>query len=1034
MSAEPCTHLHVHSHYSLLAATPPVTALAERAAADGMQRLALTDTNALYGMVAFARACRAASILPIAGMTLAVAVDENAAQPDWVVLLMRDPSGYRSLCRLSSLLQAHPEREQLLQRGVAWHDLVANHSGLICLCGGRRSHIEAALRLGRPERAGALLARYAGLFDEECLLSLELHSDGDLLVAKDAVQLAQRFGVEYAAVQPVYLMQAEEHATLGVLAAIERNCLLDSLNNSEWNGSDPAVALHWLAPEEMARRFATLPQALNAANRVAERCEPFVPDSRPVWPVLSLAPGQTADAALAERSRQGALRRFGTDEIVGQRLIHELEAIAQRGFAPFFLIVADIVAYARRQNIPVSTRGSVANSLVAYSLEITTVDPLANDLLFERFLNPARSGLPDIDLDFCSRRRDEVLDYVRRTYGNNHVALVATVSTLRLRSALRETGKALGLSNETIDRLVRLLPDSWHPDPRRRSQSDPATILSQLDDPQEQQAVQFALTLVGQPDHLSVHLGGVIITPGPLTDYTPVQWAPKGFLVTQFDHDDVEAIGLPKLDLLGIRALTVLADAVALVQRDEDRHFALDSLPLDDPLTGALLARGDTVGVFQCESTGAQRTLRQLKAHSVRDLAVANAFFKPGPATGGMADHFVRRYRGEEPVVYLHPALEPILQGTRGVLLFQEQILRVAREVAGLSWEEADHLRRGMSRFRRDEMDAMRERFVTGCRRPPPAGPALDSTQAQTLWEQVKAFAGYGFNQGHATAYAGVSYRSAYLKTHWPAAFLCARLANWGGYYNQAVYVAEARRLGIRVRPPHINHSVSHFALEASEVKGKRQSVLWMGLGQVRDLRAGTVSALLAARQQGPFADLADFMQRVPLQSKEAVHLIRCGALDGLGAGRAALLAELARYERGGVAQMGFDFLVQDAAAESAQECLAWESQILGFPVSVHPLAALSKPLPGLTISEFLLQAEHNARNAPMAVVGVRLPGWTGGAGFFLGDEHTYMVAVGPRGQRSPPAWQPVTIWACRQVDEWGGSVAAFGGRVWKKR
>jgi DNA-directed DNA polymerase III PolC len=1017
-----CPPLHVHSHYSFLQATPTVDALAARAAAEGLERLPLTDTNGLYGIVAFARACRRAGVQPIAGMLLAVAADESAAQPDWVVLLARNAGGYRSLCRLSSTLQAHPQREQLAQRGVSWADLGANRQGLICLCGGRRSLLEQALVAGHAERARHLLARYAGLFDAECRLSLELHTAGDLAAGRELQALAQRFGVEMVAVQPVYCLQTQDRPTLRMLAAIERNCLLDDLRPADWHGSEEAVDLHWLPPEEMAQRFAPWPQALVAAADLLAGCEPFALGSRPVWPALPLPPGQNAAAVLAAQAGAGAARRFGNDEVAAHRLAQELAAINQRGFAPFYLIVADIVAFARRNDIPVSTRGSVANSLVAYCLDITTVDPLANDLLFERFLNPARSGLPDIDLDFCSRRRDEVLDYVRRAYGPDRVALVATVSTLRLRSAVRETGKALGLDDAASDRLVRLLPESWHPDPRRRRRADPEEVMRQLSDPRERMAVRFAHLLVGQPDHLSVHPGGVVITPGPLTDHLPVQWAPKGFLVTQFDHEDVEAIGLPKLDLLGIRALTVLADAAALVRRHNDPHFTLDALPADDPRTADLLMQGATVGVFQCESTGAQRTLRQLRARTVRDLAVANAFFKPGPATGGMAAHFVRRYRGEERVVYLHPALEPILHSTRGVLLFQEQILRVAREVAGLSWAEADHLRRGMSRFRSDEMDAMTARFVGGCRRPPPDGPGLEAAQAQTLWEQVKAFAGYGFNQGHATAYADVSYRSAWLKAHWPAAFLCARLADWGGFYHQAVYIAEARRLGIAVRPPHVNHSSRHFDLEYEGEDAESKPVLWMGLGQVRDLRAAAIDSLLAERARGPFRGLDDLLRRTPLQQKEATHLIRCGALDGLGGSRAALLAELQRIERGGLGQLGFAFLSATDAAESAAERLAWEEQVLGLPVSVHPLAAVQQSPGGSTVTAALAGAGAPAARGPLLrVAGARLPGWTGGPGFFVSDEQNYLLVIGPTGQRPPPAWQPVEVMGRCLPDAWGG-------------
>ncbi|MCA9970312.1 MAG: DNA polymerase III subunit alpha, partial [Anaerolineales bacterium] len=513
------------------------------------------------------------------------------------------------------------------------------------------------------------------------------------------------------------------------------------------------------------------------------------------------------------------------------RLARELAAITRQGFAPLFLLVADIVRFARAQDVPVSTRGSVANSLAAYALGITTVDPVAHGLLFERFLNPARANLPDIDLDFCSRRRDEVLAYVRRQYGADRVALVGSMTTLQPKSAVREVAKAHGLDEAAIKRLAALLPRQWHPDPRRRALPDLDAALAQLSDEREQAVLRQAYRLVGQPHHLSLHPGGVVIAPGPLTDVAPVQWATKGVLATQYDFRDVEAIGLQKIDLLGIRALTVLADTAEFVRRRHDPGFRLADVPLDDAATADLLAHGDTVGVFQCESSGAQRTLRQLRAGSVRDLAVANAFFKPGPATGGMARAFVRRYRGEEKVDFLHPALAPILGETQGVLLFQEQVLRIAVEIAGLSWEQADHLRRGMSKFRAREMAAMRVAFVTGCQRPAPDGPGFAPPQAETLWEQVMAFAGYGFNQGHATAYADVSYRSAYLKAHYAAEFLCARLMDHGGFHHPAIYIAEARRLGIDVRPPHVNFSGRKVTLAADE------PALWLRLGQVRDLR-----------------------------------------------------------------------------------------------------------------------------------------------------------------------------------------------------
>ena len=604
---------------------------------------------------------------------------------------------------------------------------------------------------------------------------------------------------------------------------------------------------HWLSPAEVAARFVRFPQAIAQAAEIAARCGDCLPDGRAIWPALKLPATQTPDEALAELAWAGHLKLearnwkletrnselevnyakletendnspstssvqlpASSNQLPASRLAHELAAINSHGYAPLFLVVADIVRFAREHDIPVSTRGSVANSLVAYCAGITTVDPIEHGLLFERFLNPARANPPDIDLDFCSRRRDEVLRYVRDSYGPDRVALIGTVSTLRAQSAVRETGKVMGLADARIDHLVSLLPHHWHPDPRRRDKRTMDDVLAALDDPAEREVVRAAYGLVGQPDHLSVHPGGVVITPGPLTDVLPVQWAPKGFLITQFEHGDVEALGLPKMDLLGIRALTVLADAAELARRRHDPAFRLADIPLDDPATAALIERAETIGVFQCESDGAQRTLRKLKARTVADLAVANAFFKPGPAMGGMAAAFVRRYRGEEPVAYLHPALKPILGPTQGVLIFQEQILRLAREIAGLNWAQADQLRRGMSHFGADQMTAIQSsscRAAVGRRPTAPASRA----QAHTLWEQVMPFAGYGFNQGHATAYADVSYRSAYLKAHCPAEFLCARLADYGGFHHPAIYMAEAVRLGIAVRPPHVNFSGEAF-------------------------------------------------------------------------------------------------------------------------------------------------------------------------------------------------------------------------------
>lgn len=999
MSSSAFTHLETHSYYTLLGSTIPITDLVARAAAEGMTHLALADTNALYGVLAFNQACQGARVQAIIGMTITVAGEEiseyeTAGQ---LVLLATNSAGYRSLCRLSSRIQGSPEREQLAARGLDWAALTENRDGLICLSGGRRGWVERWLRLGNEPAARHYARRLAEIYGENAYLSLEMHQPDDETVAREIVAIGQELGLPCAAAQPVYCLSRQDSSKLRLLSAIDRNCRLDDLPPVE-----PGIDRHWLSPNEIAHRFAAFPQAVSTVGEIAARCGSALPDGRPIWPVLKLPAHQTPEERLAELAQAGFVKRYGSEFAPenGQRLQRELATINRHGFAPLFVIVADVVTFARREGVPVSTRGSVANSLVAYCTGITSVDPIAHDLLFERFLNPARSNPPDIDLDFCSRRRHKVLEYVRHTYGEEKVALVATISTMRPKSAVRETAKAYGLGEARIKQLVALLPRGWHPDPRRRERRPVEEIVAQVSDPREQEVIRQAYGILGQPHHLSVHPGGLVITPGPLTDTVPVQWAPKGFLITQFDHQDVEALGLPKLDLLGISALTVIADAADLIRRRHDRHFDPAHILLDDPQTGELLTQGDTVGVFQCESEGARKTLRQLQAKSVRDLAVANAFFKPGPATGGMAQNFVRRYRGEESVTFLHPALEPILGATKGVLLFQEQILRLATEIAGLSWEQADHLRRGMSKFQPEEMARMRETFMRGCRRPAPDGPAFSLQQAETLWEQVVAFSGYGFNQGHATAYADVSYRLAYLKTHWPAEFLCARLVNPGGFHHQAIYLAEAARLGVEIRPPHVNHSRSAFTLSSD-------NVLWMGLGQVRDLRRAAVTAIITARRERPFTDLRDLLARVELQPKEVTHLTQCGALDGLGDSRAALLAELTGLGSAGSAlQLALPFGRPTIAPETPAQRLAWECFVLGLPVSLTPLETVTNPPTSTTPLRHLSELTGK----PATVLGYRLPGWTGGAGFYLGDGQTFVLARGGEAFKSPPPWQPVVI------------------------
>jgi DNA polymerase-3 subunit alpha len=1026
------THLNVHSHYTLMGSTASIPALVGRALADGLPALALTDTHALYGAVQLTRECEKAGIQPLIGMSLQVAAPVDV--PDgmswrWgkLVLLARSPAGYTSLCQLSSAIQLQCADALPEAISVPWALLAEYKDGLLAIEGGREGWLESLVRHGARHEGAQYLGRLTGLFGDSCFVGLEVQPASEEPVLREALDLAARFGAPAVPMVPVYCVCEEERPRLRLLAAIQHNIRLEQVPASILPGADdPGVTLHWLSPDEMAARYAPYADSLADVSAITRVCERRVlPAGKPIWPAIDLPEGRSAVEALRARALDGLRALYPEDrlEAAQMRLEHELSLIEAGGFAPLFLLVADIARRARETGIPMNTRGSVANSLTAYAVGITNVDPLEHELLFERFLNPERADLPDIDLDFCSRRRDELLDYLRQTHGEDHVAMVATIQTMQPRSAVRETAKAYGYDEAAIKRLTKGIARWWHPDPRRRGRRGVKTALEEARDPTDRLILQAAQGIVGQPRHLSVHPGGVVITPGPLTDVVPVQPAPKGVLITQYAHEDVEAIGLPKIDLLGIRALSVISRTVDLIRASAVPGFELEAIPMGDAATGDLLERGETIGVFQCESEGAQATLRKLRARTVKDLAVANAFFKPGPATGGMAGAFVRRYRGEEPVEFLHPALEPILRSTQGVLLFQEQILRVVTEIAGLSWQDANQLRRGMTKFRPQQMEALKERFIQGCIRQPPDGSGLSEKAAHTLWEQVHAFAGYGFNKGHATSYANVSYRMAYLKCRFPAAFLCARLSEHGGYHHPAVYLAEARRLGIDVRTPHVNHSGYRFRLASEDDAGEKHPVLWMGLNRVRDLRRKAIRRLLKARTEGPYTGVDDLARRVPLQKRELVHLIQCGALDGLVQSRAAGLREAERAGRTASAlQQSFDFLKEEPGTverETAAQRLDWEQQVLGIPISLHPLEALTEPPSrGIPLQEVIDQPGEK-----VTTHGARLPGWSRGRSFFLSDPDFFLPARLPKGGRIalPAPWAPLRVEGAWQADAWGG-------------
>jgi DNA-directed DNA polymerase III PolC len=877
--------LRVHSQWSLLAGVSTMSELVAHAQANKLAMLALTDTNALYGAIELVRTCRAAHIRSILG------VDFTFERDHTLVLLARNLAGYANLCRLVTRLQATPDREAALQRGLSLIDLASHNNHLIALSDGHQA--EALHDLFGPENV---------------FISVDESNPLDLPVV---------------ALPDIRYLDPIDAARYRVVTAMRTGQRLTAL---------PALPdRSFCSPAEFERRYAAYPAAIENTQRIAEMCCFDFPLGQYRFPTLEMPSDRTLRAELERMAFEGARQRYGaiTPDIEA-RLRKEINVIDTLGYGAYFLVVADIVRFAREQRVPVSPRGSASSSVVAFCLGIHDVDPIAHDLYFERFLSLERRDPPDIDLDLCSRRRDEVINYVYQRYGADHVAMVCTYATLQPRSALREVAKVYGLSETRSGELAHDLPRWWHPGMRKEAQAAQAQLIEKARDPIEREAIEMSQALTGVPHHLSVHPGGIVIAPEPITDLVPLQYATKGLLITQFDLKGIEQLGLIKIDLLGISALTVAADCVELIQQRQPA-FTLESIPTNDAATIELLSAAQTIGCFQIESPGLRFTLRELAAKSIDDLIVALALYRPGPLKGGLKDAFVRRHLGQEPTDYLHPALEPILRETYGVILYQEQVLRIAHEVAGFSLGEADLLRRAMSKFRSaHEMTRLREQFITGTAQVS----RLEAVTAEKVWDLMAAFAGYGFPKAHAAGYAALAYRLAFLKRHYPAEFFAARLAVWGGFYSPRVYMSEARQLGLTVKPPHINHSGEAFTLDLID-----RRTLWMGLGQVRELTQATTKTIMAQR---PFTSLNDFLIRAWPRHIEAINLIKANALNGLGT-QVDMLAQVQREAWHGRHSTQLSFALSDAPTlthvePTLAERAAWESEVLGLAVSVHPL------------------------------------------------------------------------------------------------
>ncbi|MDI6711777.1 MAG: DNA polymerase III subunit alpha [Anaerosomatales bacterium] len=964
-------HLHVHSSFSFMDGAARIDDLVERAARLGMPALALTDHQGLYGAVRFYQAAKKAGVKPIVGAEVVVepagcAGDEGdapprerlaapppagfgraAAQGFHLTLLAKDRRGYENLCSL--LTRMHLGRTSM-PSVAGLEDLARCSEGLIGLSGCPYGEAGAAVlagQTGRAERALRSLARCFAPGDFYVELMNLLVPESPRYVATLAA-LAERLGLPVVATNDVHYVERRDFRLHDVLAAAAARTGLPG-------PYDRQNAELWLKPaSEMRRLFASLPHACYATCEIAERCDLDLGLGTFRFPSVEVPRGETPYSVLAKSAWSGLEKRYRplTPAAVA-RLERELAAIQQMGFAEYFLVVKDIVDFARSRGIRATGRGSAGDSIVAYALGITDADPIRYDLLFERFLNPARRQMPDIDVDFDSRRRDEVVAYIYRRFGDDHVAMVATVQTMGVRGAVRTAARALGFPPCEVDALSRNLP--WTSASRLRE------VLATypecrghplLDTERYGLLIEIAEELDGFPMHLGTHLGGFIITKEPVWTWAPLQVAGKGVAVAQYDKDDVEALGLVKMDILGLRMHSAISDAVALARArvGEDAVPEPFELPHDDPAVYEMIARGDTVGVFQLESSGQRNLAQRLKQRDFSDVIAAISLFRPGPLEAEMIAPFIRRRHGLEAVTVPHPAMAGVLRDSYGVILYQEQVLRVAEAVAGFSLAEADLLRRAMTKDRsRAEMEALRERFVEAA-----VARGVERSVAHEVFRQMQGFAAYGFCKAHAACFAVISYASAWLKRYFPAEFACAILNNQPmGFYTPRAVLNDARRHGVAVLPPHVNRSRAEHSVE----DGGR--AIRIGLKDVCGITQRTLDAIAREQKRRPFLDLADFLRRTRVELPEAESLVRVGALDGLGvtdAGRPptrdemlAALPELkAIIAREGVA--GDDVLLVAPGRAKAAECpehpsgwslarrVSAELELLGLSVSCHPL------------------------------------------------------------------------------------------------
>jgi DNA polymerase-3 subunit alpha len=948
-------HLHVHSEYSLLDGAANLKRLVERAARLGFPALALTDHGNLFGAMDFYKHAGDHGIKPIVGCELYVApgsrferapVDGQYEGANHVTALVRNETGYRNLIKLVS----KGFLEGFYYKPRVDKELLAQHAdGLLILSGCLNSEVSRLLLAGEERKAREVAGWYADVFGQDFYF-MEVQSHGladQARVTEGTVRIARALGVGVAATNDSHYLEAGDARAHEVLLCLQTGAKLSDPNR--WRFSTEEFYLK--TAEEMHRVFADLPDACRNTVAVAERCDLRLGFGQFHLPRYEVPDGHTLDSYLRELAEAGLRQRYpsASPEIV-ERLEYELRVIREMQFSGYFLVVWDFIAYAKQRGIAVGPgRGSAAASLVAYCLGITTVDPMRYGLVFERFLNPGRKSMPDMDIDFADDRRDEVIAYVVRKYGRDNVAQIITFNVLKAKAVIRDVGRVLGMPFGEVDKIAKFVPDTLNITLDDAFRQSPALAESVKTRPEVEELWQVAKRLEGLSRHAGKHAAGVVISDRPLIEYVPLYRDPKSEeVITQYPMGPIEKLGLLKMDFLGLRTLTVIANAVQLVEEGRGVRLDPDRLPLDDARTYQLLSEARTFGVFQLESPGMRDALRQLRPERLEDVIAMVALYRPGPMQ--MIPDFTARRHGKVKPTYDHPVMERHLQETYGIMVYQEQVLRIAADMAGFSMSEADDLRKAMGKKIPELMAEQRAKFLGGAK-----ARGVKGRVAERVFELMERFAGYGFNKAHATAYGIVAYQTAYLKANYPVEFMAALLTSEMGNTDKVVlHVEECRVMGLPVLPPDVNLSAYRFGAVGDSIR--------FGLGAVKNVGQKAIDAMVAARErEGPYRSLEDFCRRLDLQlvNRRVIEsLIKAGVFDSLGLTRAHLLhgldaaMEAAQRHQREVAQgqaSMFDLLSAGPAAAPARaqtvlpewepdQRLLYEKEVLGFYLSGHPL------------------------------------------------------------------------------------------------